>query len=98
MDLNNREDRYYIKMAGRIECELGVAYTGRTKKDLKAFVDEHIDRLDVKKEFKGRWKEKKPKKKTSPVRSRPVLAPAPYKQSGMFRKHGQDGKFQSENT
>ena len=26
------------------------------------------------------------------------LAPAPAKKGGLFRKHGQGGKFQSENT
>lgn len=92
MDLGKREDRYYIRMAGRIERELGVKYEGSSFRELVKFVNSHIDDLDINKSFNGRWEEKK-KPKVKPRYKRSTLAPAPIKPSGMFRKHGSGNKF-----
>lgn len=60
---------FLIKMAGRIENELGVVFPGGTEQDLKDFVFEYIDLIDYERPSgKTHWKKKrkdKPKKKTA---------------------------------
>ena len=74
----------YLKAAGQIERELGIAYEGKTDYDLMKFVKAHISELPYKQEPVNKpFKKKKKKRKYKP------LKPAPTKQGGMIRKHGE---------